>query len=270
MRRSMGDTSMSAAPQTKIWVISLANAAERRAQFGRRAGDAAVAWEFFDAHTQLAPTLTHDNGSTRATHGRTLRAGELGCYSSHYALWQWLVDSDCEQMIVLEDDVQVDWSFVSFLSEKNFAEFNISYLRLFAKIPARWRYVASPFLDRYRHLIRYTGYALGTQAYLLTKTGASQLLREGQTVRYPIDVYMDRYWEHGVPNLAIYPFPVYEIFQPSSIGQARFEREAIPAAQGMQFKLSKLAAKARMWQAYCFGSDAVRALRRSLQGRFSG
>jgi glycosyl transferase family 25 len=255
---------------TKIWVVSLANAVERRAEFARRAPSDAPAWEFFDAHTTLAPVLLHDSKAARATHGRTLRGGELGCYSSHHALWQWLLDSDCEQMVVLEDDVQVDWKFIEFLIERNFADLKVAYLRLFAKIPSRWRYVASPFLGRYHHLIRFTGYALGTQAYLLTKDGAARLLRHAQTVRYPIDVFMDRYWQHGVPNLAIYPFPVIESFQPSSIGQARFEREPIPLAMKMQFKWAKLAAKARMWQAYCFGSETTRALRRYLHGRFSG
>lgn len=265
---------MSAPAKTKIWVISLANAAERREQFASRvpidngAGDG-PAWEFFDAHTQMAPALRHDSEAARSTHGRTLRGGELGCYSSHYALWQWLIESDCDQMIVLEDDVQVDWNFIDFLSGHDFSELKINYLRLFAKIPARWRYVASPFLDRYHHLIRFTGYALGTQAYILTKAGAAQLLHHGGTIRYPIDAFMDRYWEHGVFNLAIYPFPVFEIFQTSSIGEARFKPEAIPLAVALRFKLARLLAKVRMWQAYCFGNDATRALRRNLQGRFS-
>ncbi|MDB6063260.1 MAG: hypothetical protein JWM78_3363 [Verrucomicrobiaceae bacterium] len=256
--------------KTKIWVVSLANAAQRREQFARAVPGDAAAWEFFDAHTQLAPSLLHDSGATRATHGRTLRGGELGCYSSHYALWQWLVDSDYEQMVVLEDDVYVDWPFLNFLIGHDFSKLNIAYLRLFAKIPSRWRYVASPFLDRYRHLIRYTGYALGTQAYVLTKEGAARLLQHGKQVRYPIDVFMDRYWDHGVPNLAIYPFPVLENFQPSSIGQSRFEQEAIPLAIRMQFKFAKIFAKLRMWQAHCFGSGVTRTLRQNLHGRFSG
>lgn len=260
---------MPASVQTKIWVISLADAAARRAQFAQRVPIVGPAWEFFDAHTEMAPALQHDSPATRGTHGRTLRSGELGCYSSHYALWQWLSESECEQMIVLEDDVQVDWNFIDFLSGHNFSEMEINYLRLFAKIPARWRYVASPFLDRYHHLIRFTGYTLGTQAYLLTKAGARQLLHHGKTIRYPIDAFMDRYWEHGVFNLAIYPFPIFEIFQTSSIGEARFKPEAMPLEMKLRFTLARLDAKARMWQAHCFGDDATRALRRNLQGRFT-
>lgn len=258
------------AVKTKIWVISLADAVDRRAQFAGRTSPDGPAWEFFDAHTKLAPTLLHDSDVTLSTHGRTLRSGELGCYSSHCALWQWLIESDCEQMIVLEDDVQVDWNFIDFLSGKNFNEIKINYFRLFAKIPARWRYVASPFLDRYHHLIRFTGYALGTQAYLLTRAGAAQLLHHGRTIRYPIDAFMDRYWEHGVFNLAIYPFPVFEIFQASSIGETRFKPEPIPLAVKVRYTLARLGARTRMWQAYCFGNDATRALRRNLQGRFNG
>lgn len=261
---------MSAAAQTKIWVVSLANAQQRRERFAAAAGADAPAYEFFDAHTALSPDLRHVSGASHATHGRTLRGGELGCYSSHYALWQWLLASDLEQMIVLEDDVRVDWDFIAFLMRNDFSALGIHYLRLFAKIPPRWRYVASPFLDRYHHLIRCTGYALGTQAYLLTRNAAAKLVQHGREVRYPIDVFMDRYWQHGVQNLAIYPFPVIEQFQPSSIGAARFEREPIPFAASLQFRWANLAAKAHMWQAYFFGGDGTRELRRNLQGRFSG
>src|SRR5690606_3123850 len=200
---------------TEIWVVSLADADQRRIEFAASVPAAAPAYEFFDAHTALSPELVYENGASRATHGRTLRAGELGCYSSHFTLWRWLLESPYKQMVVIEDDVRLDWSFMTFLLQHDFASMHIDYLRLFAKIPPRWRYVATPFLDRYHHLVRSTGYALGTQAYLLTRPAAEKLVRHGAHVRYPIDVFMDRYWQHHVPNLAIYPFPVLEQFQPS-------------------------------------------------------
>ena len=129
--------------QTSIWVISLKDASERRIAFQTSASDARIAWQFYDAHRSLQGGLVYDCAATIRSRQRPLRAGELGCYSSHYALWQWLVASDVEQMVVLEDDVLVDWRFVEELVQIEFAKVGIRYLRLFAKVPATWRMVRS-------------------------------------------------------------------------------------------------------------------------------
>lgn len=241
---------------SKIWVISLADAVDRKARFERSALPCVAPYEFFDAHKELARPLRHQKGITRSTHGRSLRTAELGCYSSHYALWQWLADSACDQMLVLEDDVCVDWAFIDYLLRHDFRSMGIPYLRLFAKIPARWRYVASPFLDRYRHLIRFTSYALGTQAYLITKPAAVKWLQAGRDIRFPIDVFMDRYWEHGIPDLAIYPFPVLERFEASSIGAGRFEPENVPLGDWLTFQAGRLSARVQMLRSHLFERDA--------------
>ncbi|HEY3699408.1 MAG TPA: glycosyltransferase family 25 protein [Spongiibacteraceae bacterium] len=255
---------------TKLWVISLADAADRRAQIEQTLRDVDLDWDFFEAHRSLQGDLYYRADASHSTHGRTLRVGELGCYSSHYATWQWLIDSDYEQMIVFEDDVGVDWVFVEQFAAQDFAQMNIPYLRLFAKIPPRWRYVATPFFDRYHHLIRFTGYALGTQAYLLTKQGAQQLLESAKAIRYPIDTFMDRYWEHGVANLAVYPFPVFERFQPSSIGSARFAAESLPLSLQLQFRMRRAADRLRMlFEFYRPEGATIRRLKQNLRNRFA-
>src|SRR3712207_8056971 len=54
---------------------------------------------------------------------RSLMPGELGCYSSHYHAWQTLLESGAPQMIVLEDDTIVDWTFLEKLrSEEHTSE----------------------------------------------------------------------------------------------------------------------------------------------------
>nr|WP_244635760.1 glycosyltransferase family 25 protein [Chthonobacter albigriseus] len=235
---------------TKTWVISLSDAAERRAAFARSAADAGMEWSFFDAHRQLQPPLVYDSQGARHREGRNMTAGELGCYSSHDALWRWLVQSDVSQMVVLEDDVVVDWPCLRSLVSTEFEDLGIEYLRLFAKVPPRMRYVASPFLDRYHHLVQITSFALGTQGYLITRRGAERLLARGNQVAAPVDVFMDRYWDHGLVNLAVYPFPLFERFQASSIGEARLEQLDLTPSE----RASHLAMKARdrlfrMWAA---------------------
>ena len=215
-----------AAARTQVWVISLATAGQRRAAFRDSAASSALAWSFWDAHQQLDVALSYDPVRLVRDLGRLLTDAERGCYSSHYSLWRWLVQSPYEQMIVLEDDVIADWRFLEALSRTRFEDYGIEYLRLFAKVPARWRYIKSPFLGWYHHLIRFTGYALGTQAYLMCRSAALKMLSAGGNVRGPVDAFMDQSWQHGVLNLALQPFHIIERYQSSSIGEERLAADA--------------------------------------------
>jgi glycosyl transferase family 25 len=216
--------------KSPIAVISLRSAGARRVHFSKSAADTALAWSFFDAHTAIAAPLEYDAAGARRVHGRGLTPGELGVYASHAAVWRQLLDSNERQMMVFEDDVVADWPLIERLASYDFSAIGVDYLRLFTKIPPRFRKMKSPFLDRYHHLIRITGFALGTQAYMITRSGAERLVKHASRIECPVDAYMDKYWTHGVPNLALYPFPVFERFDASSIGEARFEKQPMPVA----------------------------------------
>jgi glycosyl transferase family 25 len=260
---------MSTRPHTAIRVISLPAALERRRAFARSAAAAGCEWEFFDAHATPLDGLSYEEKRVTGIYGRKLHPGELGCYSSHFDLWRWLAESDYEQLIVLEDDVVVDWEFIRLISAIRLASRGIEYLRLFAKMPAPWRFIASPYFDKYRHLIRFTGYALGTQAYVLSKTGAERLIRHGSNIEAPVDVYMDRTWDHGLLNLAVYPFPVYERHQRSSIGEGRFSapisRWGRPSLRNLWIRACR---KLQLnWAIHGFSPSSARTLQRLLKAR---
>lgn len=76
------------AVRTKIIVISMPDAAERRGRFQDRARNVPVTWTFFPARSSLHPALSYDEQGAIVAKGRPLLAGEIGCYSSHYAAWQ--------------------------------------------------------------------------------------------------------------------------------------------------------------------------------------
>jgi glycosyl transferase family 25 len=261
---------MRAAPRTKVWVISLPAAQARRAAFASTAPEntpsTEIDWQFFDACSGLSSELAYDDNRVRLLNNRPLQKGELGCYSSHFRLWRWLEQStNYEQMVVIEDDVVMDWGFLSEINRFDLSAHGIDYLRLFAKMPAPWRFIASPFFDKYRHLIQFTGYPLGTQAYLVTREGAKKFCRHGQQIEAAVDVYMDRTWEHGVLNLAIFPFPAYERHQSSSIGEGRFEAAARVRNDVVRSFFPKLQRRLRsLWMTHGFGDAAVRRLRKRL------
>jgi glycosyl transferase family 25 len=214
--------------RTKIIVISLPNAKERRERFRERARNAPVAWSFYPGHTGLHPALHYDEQAAIIAKGRPLSAGELGCFSSHYAAWEKLQSDDADQYVILEDDVIVDWAFIGKLAEVDLADLGISYLRLYYKFPGATAVVRENFIERARSLVELGGTAYGTQGYAITKSGAKVFLTHCRVVTRPVDDEMDRAWVHGQPNLAVFPFPIMEESSGSTIGSARFEEFHVP------------------------------------------
>ncbi|MGH8469241.1 MAG: glycosyltransferase family 25 protein [Gammaproteobacteria bacterium] len=216
------------AARTKIIVVSMPDAQERRSRFADRARNATVAWSFFSAYSVLHPALTYAEQEAIVAKGRPLRKGELGCYSSHYGAWESLQADDADQYIVLEDDVIVDWAFIGKIVGIDFADVGIDYLRLYYKHPVEQALLRQNFVDHSRWIVELSDYAFGTQGYLITKAAAKTLLSHCRIVRRPVDDEMDRSWAHGVPNLAIVPFPIIEESVQSTISEMRFERFVIP------------------------------------------
>lgn len=226
---------------TIIRVISLPDAADRRTRFVQRAVDAKVEWRFFDALRTLPPGLRHEEDTAIVAKGRPLRPGELGCYASHWTVWTEFLAGDADRLIVLEDDVIVDWRYVAALSAEGSAAHRFDYLRLFNLRPTLKRTVCRGLLRPNDHVVELNGLAYGTQGYMLSRTAANKLVRHCRHVRRTIDDEMDRSWDHGLPNLAVFPAPLLEEFVPSTIGGARSESFTIPRRLRWRRLLSRVA-----------------------------
>lgn len=214
--------------RTKVVVISMTDAAERRGRFEDRARDAQVPWSFFPAHTGQHPALRYDEEAAIVAKGRPMRGPELGVYSSHYAIWTDLQSDSADQYVVLEDDVIVDWNFLGKLAQVDLAAEGIDYLRLYYKLPVRTALVRENFVERARSIVEVDGTSFGAQGYVITKRGAKVFLDHCRTVTRPIDDEMERSWVHGQRNLSVFPFPIMEESVASTIGSARFEPFAVP------------------------------------------
>lgn len=215
--------------RTSIVVISLPQATDRRALFAERARSTTLPWRWFDARRKLGPGLEHDPDEAIVAKGRPLYPGELGCYASHYAVWQEFLDGDASQLLVLEDDTIVDWSFLAKAVAVDLGAAGILYLRLYAKRPCPFRILLQNAIERQRSVIEFLDRPLGTQGYLLTRAGARRLVSHCRRVRRPIDDELDRSWDHGIPALCVFPFPVIEESTASAIDAARWDRYEMPA-----------------------------------------
>lgn len=216
------DAPTRSARSTPIHVISLTSALDRRESFSRSIEGQDLDWRFFNAHRQ-PDGIRYDEAAAIRHHGRPLQPGELGVYSSHSALWrQLLADPTTNQYLILEDDVIADWSAIRMLCAIDYAAEGMEYLKLFYKLP-------SPHLPHRRnwpvpgfYVVRLYGKPYGAQGYFITKKAAARFLELYTDAVRPIDDQTDRFWENGIPNLCLFPFPIMEEYRESTIGPARF------------------------------------------------
>lgn len=214
---------------SQVFVVSLETARARRDNFVSMAKETALDWQFFDACTGPVAEMEIDEAAIRRNKGRALTRGEIGCYASHFAIWQHMARAGIAQAIVLEDDTVVDWPYLERLARVDLHAIGVDYLRLYSKRPTFQRVVRRDFLQHSRTIVELIGLAYGTQGYAITRDGARRLAEHCRVVRRPIDDAMDRSWAHGVPNLALHPAPILEASVASDIGAARFAPKADPA-----------------------------------------
>jgi glycosyl transferase family 25 len=215
-------------PTTRILVVSLRGAEARRHAFQASAGATDLPWEYFDACESLHPELAYREDEAIVAKGRPLTKGEIGCYSSHFEAWRQLLAGGHDQYVVLEDDVIVDWDYLAAFVRMDHSAAGHDYIRLYYKHPTPARVLERDFGARTRWLTEVYGYCFGTQGYLITRRAAAVFTERFRTVRRPIDDEMDRSWAHGVPSLAVFPFPVIERAQESGIGVGRFQTFGVP------------------------------------------
>ena len=91
-----------------VYVISLARAADRRAGIIDRLTVAGMKYEIVDAVD--GETLDLNSFGDRLVN-RSMTKGAIGCFLSHYNLWQRMIAEQIPTAIVLEDDALWDEDF---------------------------------------------------------------------------------------------------------------------------------------------------------------
>ena len=124
-------------------------------------------------------------------HGRALTYGEIGCFLSHYRLWQQIVDEELDLVLIFEDDIKFEPYFISKLeylkSELFDLEGSWDLVFLGRKILHNSE---EPWLEGSEQLVK-VDYTYWTLSYLLTLRGAKLLLAGdplGKMV--PVDEYL--------------------------------------------------------------------------------
>lgn len=159
--------------------------------------------------------------------GNYMNLSQLGCFASHYLLWEKCIELD-QPIIILEDDAIIKPNFsevYDFISTQTEFEF----LWLSCPAPARQ-------MQKHKGLIKisdncsvhqfYEGWGNAT-AYYITPKSARKLLNYTSEWIYDVDITMERYWENKLSYLGVKPFciqPNFELESNIPVDKGRNER----------------------------------------------
>ena len=107
--------------QTKVFIISLLRATERREHISKQMQEQNIPFEFVDAVDGRALT-EHQKSLADLTLaeellGHTLVPGEIGCALSHIGIYEKMVQENIPSCIILEDDMIFDPQFKSIIQK---------------------------------------------------------------------------------------------------------------------------------------------------------
>jgi GR25 family glycosyltransferase involved in LPS biosynthesis len=152
-------------------------------------------YEKFGDPRKYLSLLTYFNlikKNARRFHHQNTQWGSVGCYLSHFLLWSKLVDDpNLQSMLIFEDDIEFNSSFAD--TFKN---------QILPNIPSNSDVV---FLDTCRikkktvpyntYFNRIVSLFFGTHAYIITKQGAINFLKQIFPIEMQLDSYMAKYAE---------------------------------------------------------------------------
>ncbi|CAD7080575.1 unnamed protein product [Hermetia illucens] len=108
-------------------------------------------------------------------HHRQMTMGEIGCFLSHYKIWEKMVELEQKEVLILEDDIRFEPFFkdkaIQLLEEARFVEdWDLIY---FGR--KRLEDEEEPYVDGANNLV-YVGYSYWTLGYVISLSGAKKLL----------------------------------------------------------------------------------------------
>lgn len=210
--------------KTPIFVINLEKSHERRAFVTEQFHVfPEIEYQFFKAvngkENPDYPLFKRYNEQERFKRkGNKMNLSQLGCWASHYHLWEKCVELN-QPIIILEDDAIIHSHFPNAYQFINSEENQFEFFWLSPPAPrVRGQKGKTIFTIPNSHckIERfYKGWGNAT-GYFITPQAAKKLLNFTKEWIYDVDITMDRYWENKLDYLAFTPACVEPDFSKES------------------------------------------------------
>jgi GR25 family glycosyltransferase involved in LPS biosynthesis len=137
-------------------------------------------------------------------------AGEVGCFLSHRACWQRIVDEGWNYALVAEDDLAVDiriWPDVMSLIDRHADE------NSFIRMPAKAREHAARTVAQHGQAGLFVPQLIGLQTVcqVVGRAAARRLLAASEIIDRPVDTFLQMHWITGQTVHTILPNGVSEL-----------------------------------------------------------
>ena len=186
----------------EILVISLPNDTARRTRLEASLAPFGLTYHWLEAVDargwQGAELAQHMNkASTFFTMSYTPNPGAVGCHLSHIKAFSYLLESDKEAVIILEDDAEITADFVANLPylEQAMSALDIIFLcdrranrpsRLIGKAPTGLEFRFKKFAN------------IGTNGYVINRKAAAYMLAHHAKFGLEIDMCLNKWWQSGL------------------------------------------------------------------------
>lgn len=194
----------------KIFVINLKRSTTRKTLMENQLAPLGVEYEFLEA---IDGENLEQKWITQATTSNLYKqinglygfysSNEIACYASHYTAWQKCIELN-QPIIILEDDIIITDKFKSSLN-------------LIEKFTRKLDYIRLMVLEKHQpkkiileNLWLYTHCPSGTQGYAITPAGAQKFINHSKKFYSPVDMYMDKWYVHGLRAYCINPEVIAE------------------------------------------------------------
>lgn len=191
---------------TAVFVISLKRSPERRDYIAAQLNKQGINFSFFDAidgNDQSNPLFKRYNYKKRLwlTSGKMPSKGEMGCYGSHYSLWQKCVDLN-QPVIVVEDDAGISANAAEALAlvEKKIQQYG------FIRLEPIGNSDTITMEQQQDYCIEHINSNFwGARCYAIAPWAAQKLLNGSQRWSIPVDNYIGKSFIHGVESYYLTP-----------------------------------------------------------------
>ena len=195
-----------------VYVINMADNQRRMTKAARDLEAAGIPFERFDAIvgrdiSAARISEVYDANANRRDFRHPLLPGELGCYLSHIALWQKIVEGGHDGAFLLEDDFEAQSHLKAVLSKLSKDDRPWDLVKLYARRPAA-KVVASEKLVEGVDLVEPYQIPNTTLGYAIRRSAAEKLLTASIPFARPIDEDHKRFWEHGLNVRLVVPPPL--------------------------------------------------------------
>lgn len=214
---------------TPIFIINLPKSLERRDFITRQFSElnnqaqSPINYQFFEAingkeNPDFYLFQKYNEKERFKRKGNTMNLSQLGCFASHYLLWEKCMELN-QGIIILEDDAIIHKEFPNAYKFISSEENKFEFFWLSPPAPARRNQKGKMIyrLNENNHYISefYKEWANATGYYISPKA-AEKLLNYTKEWIYDLDISMDRYWENKLKYYALVPACVEPDFSKES------------------------------------------------------